>query len=156
MSDLTHSNGYHGPWRTTAQRKRAMLAAYPHYGTVMHAAEAVGIGRRTHTNWLKEDPEYAAAFEAAKEELLEVYEREIQRRGVEGWEEPVYQGGQQVGSVRKYSDVLLIFRTKALAPERYRDRSTVTVITPDSVEAEIAKLEAEMAAKANTPDVVQP
>ena len=34
---------------------------------------------------------------------------------------PVYQGGKKVGSVRKYSDLLLIFLLKAAAPETDRD-----------------------------------
>ncbi|MDP2936788.1 MAG: hypothetical protein Q8O86_09895 [Dehalococcoidia bacterium] len=38
-----------------------------------------------------------------------------------GTEKPVFQGGQQVGVVREYSDVLLIFLLKGARPEKYRD-----------------------------------
>jgi hypothetical protein len=51
---------------------------------------------------------------------------EIRRRAIEGWNDPVYQMGQRVGSVRKYSDVLLIFLAKRLMPE-YRDKVTLDV-----------------------------
>ncbi len=112
--------------RTPSQRKRAFLAAFVEHGTVMHAAAAIGIDRRSHQRWMHEDAAYAESFEQAKADVLDVYEREIHRRGVEGWEEPVYQGGKLVGQVRRYSDVLLIFRTKALAPERYRERHHVS------------------------------
>lgn len=111
--------------RTPSQRKRAFLLAYAEIGTVLHAAEAAGVSRRQHQRWVHEDAEYAAAFADAKAEVIEVYERELHRRAVEGVEKPVWRGGEQVGSIREYSDVLLIFRMKALAPERYRDNHRV-------------------------------
>ena len=49
------------------------------------------------------------------------------RRALEGGEEPVFYQGKIVGSVRKYSDTLLMFMLKARRPERYRDRVGVDV-----------------------------
>ena len=111
--------------RTPSQRKRAFLAAFAGCGTVLHAAEAAGINRRQHQRWMHDDAEYAKAFEDAKADVLEVVEREIFRRAVEGWDEPVFNGGRIVGEVRKRSDVLLIFLAKALAPNRYRDNHRI-------------------------------
>lgn len=34
-------------------------------------------------------------------------ESEVRRRAVEGWDEPIFQGGKQVGVRRRYSDTLL-------------------------------------------------
>lgn len=46
-------------------------------------------------------------------------EAEARRRGVEGVEEPILFQSKVVTTVRKYSDVLLIFLLKGLRPRRY-------------------------------------
>lgn len=94
-------------------------------GVVTGAAKAVGTTSRTIYNWLKADPEFKDAFEDARQAANDTLRREIHRRAVEGWEEPVYQGGNLVGYTRKYSDTLLIFQAKARMPE-YRDRMDIT------------------------------
>lgn len=90
----------------------AAKAASPH-ASERHGAVA---GFRQHA---KRDPEFAAAWEAALEEAREHVEMELHRRAVVGWEEPVYQRGELVGSVTKFSDRLLELRAKGLMPERY-------------------------------------
>jgi len=103
-------------------KKPAFLAAYAECGTITQAAEIAGIDRVTHYRWLKDDPEYAKAFEEAHEKSVERLEQEARRRAVEGWEEPVFHKGKVVGKVRKYSDTLLIFLLKGAAPDKYRER----------------------------------
>lgn len=47
----------------TALRKKNMLEALKAtFGVITRAAEQVGICRAVHYDWLKEDPEYAAAY----------------------------------------------------------------------------------------------
>ncbi len=59
----------------------------------------------------------------AKLQAADVLEAEAHRRAVEGVEEAVgWYKGEAGGTVRKYSDVLLIFLLKSLQPERYRER----------------------------------
>jgi hypothetical protein len=48
-------------------------------------------------------------------------EDEMLRRGVEGWDEPVYQKGELVGHVRKYSDQMLAQLHRIRRPDLYRD-----------------------------------
>ncbi len=56
----------------------------------------------------------------------DVLEAEAHRRAVEGVEEPVgWYKGVAGGTVRRYSDVLLMFLTKGALPERYRERVEV-------------------------------
>lgn len=56
----------------TRIRKRAMLDALRnHMGIVAHAIKEVGINRSTHHDWLKDDPDYAAAVEEIGETLLD-------------------------------------------------------------------------------------
>lgn len=108
------------------RKKRAFLAAYARLGNVTQAATAAGIDRSTHYAWLREEgPEgdaYRAAFAQAEEEAADWLEAEARRRAVEGVEEPVYQGGKKVGTVRRYSDTLLIFLLKGARPDKYADR----------------------------------
>ena len=72
------------------------------------------------------DPEFAADWDESMEQARGKVESELHRRAVEGYEEPVYQRGEKVGTVRKYSDRLLELRIKSLIPA-YRDHSKVEV-----------------------------
>lgn len=103
-------------------KKRAFIAVYPAVGTISAAADAAGINRHTHYVWLKDDPEYAAAFADAEEKAADRLENEAIRRAVEGTVKPVFHQGAECGGIREYSDTLLIFLLKGLRPEKYRER----------------------------------
>ncbi|MDQ2782746.1 MAG: hypothetical protein M3Y26_09485 [Actinomycetota bacterium] len=142
-------------------KKRAFLAAYAELGTVTHAAKAANVHRTTHTDWLAADPDYAEAFEVAKEQAIEKLEREAIRRAVEGVDKPVYQGGKMVGTIREYSDVLLIFQLKALRPDKYRERFQVQADVThheatDKLDADIAGLLATMERREESPAALEP
>jgi len=128
-------------------------------GTASEAARITGIPRDTHSKWLQKSAAYREAFQAADDEATEVLEKEALRRAVEGREETVYFNGVPVGTVKKYSDVLLIFLLKAKRPDVYRERydariqanlnvqSAVKVVheyhdQPPAIEAVNAELEA--------------
>jgi len=65
------------------------------------------------------------AWDDAIEQATGSVELEIHRRAVEGYDEPVYQKGELVGTVTKYSDRLLELRAKALLPQKYIERRAV-------------------------------
>jgi hypothetical protein len=126
--------------RTKEKNQRAFLAAFAETGVVYKAAEAAGLSRASHSNWMKESS-YAAEFEQLHEEVCEKLEAEAMRRAVDGYQEPVYQGGVLVGHKMKYSDNLLIFMLKAMRPEKYRERPVevtgggvpqITIYIPDN------------------------
>jgi len=107
-------------------KKRAFLAAYSETGNIRLACQAAQIGRSSHYRWL-DDPDYAEEFEQAKKDAVDVLEAEARRRAVEGWEEPVgWYKGEAGGTVRRYSDTLLIFLLKGAAPQKYRERMEVS------------------------------
>jgi hypothetical protein len=54
---------------------------------------------------------------------LVTLEAEADRRAVKGNKKKVFYGGKEIGTTQDFSDTLLMFRLKALKPERYRDRS---------------------------------
>ena len=106
-------------------KKELFLSEYSRLGTILKAAPAADIDRKTHYNWLKSDPEYAELFERVKEDYLEKLEAEADRRAVEGTLRPVFHQGTECGQIREFSDVLLIFRLKCLAPEKYRENQKI-------------------------------
>lgn len=106
-----------------------MLAALAETGNISRAAEAAGIDRKTHYRWCAE-PEYAALAEDAMEQAADKLEEEARRRAHDGVDEPVFYQGEVCGTVRKYSDTLLIFLLKGAKPDKFRERSSVVVEDP--------------------------
>ncbi len=122
----------------TRARQDRFLSAYRECAVVSYAAAAAGIGRRTHYNWLNNDPEYCSRFQDAREDAADRIELELWHRAIEGYEEPViYQGkvmylndadgstvldddGQPIPlTVKRHQPGLLMFLAKALKPAVY-------------------------------------
>lgn len=118
--------------RNLTLNARAFIGAFSQSGNITAAAEAVGVSRQSHYDWLAADDvrsgfdmadpgtepgPYRTAFLAAEEEAADRLEMEARRRGSEGWLEPVYQGGAMVGTKRKYSDRLLMALLEAHHPK---------------------------------------
>lgn len=92
---------------------------------VTAACRKVKVGRRTVYDRRQRDEDFALAWADIEERTTEQMEREAIRRGMEGFEKPVYQGKELVGHVREFSDTLLIFMLKSRRPEVYRERHTI-------------------------------
>jgi hypothetical protein len=123
MADSSRTN------RTT-KKSAEFLEALSQTCNITRSCEICGLPRRTVYDWRAADPEFAKAWEDALDKGADVLEDEAKRRAHDGVEEPVYYGGKQVGTVRKYSDVLLIFLLKGARPKKYGDRS-VRIAAPD-------------------------
>lgn len=112
----------------TLKKKAAFLRAYRMVGWVAKAAEVSGLKPTLHRSWLHSDPLYKKAFEDAKTDALEVLEHAAHTRAVDGVEKPAgWYKGEAGGVVREYSDTLLMFLMKGIAPEKYRERYQVDV-----------------------------
>lgn len=98
---------------------RAFLAAYSECGSIRMAASAAGIHRSTHYDRLRDLPGYAEAFAEAREDAGDRLVEEARRRAETRWDEPVFQGGQQVGTIRRYSDGLLLALLRAVRPTEF-------------------------------------
>jgi len=117
--------------RWTARKRRAFLTTLSITGNVSEAARASKVSR-SHAYALKmADPEFATAWMDALETATDLLEAEARHRAVEGVEQPHFHQGQVTGSVRKYSDSLLMFLLKAHRPEKYRDRIADAKGMPD-------------------------
>ena len=130
-------------------RQKAFLSAYSVTGIISKAAKAADVARQKHYEWLR-NPDYATAFDTARDEAIEVLEATVRESATVGIEEPViYQGqlcfeplrnadgsykrtaGGEIRyskkplTIRKRNDVAAFFLLKALKPDVYREHSTV-------------------------------
>ena len=128
----------------TAKKRAEFLSAYRDCGNIRVAAEAVEIGRQSHYDWMKADPQYRDQFETATREAIEALETEARTRATIGALRPVFYKGEAIsipcqvddagsfedpmhaGRYRKLylestkSDILLMFLLKKLDPS-YRE-----------------------------------
>ena len=129
------------PQARTTIAKAKFLASYATHGIVLHACIAAGIPRSLYYLWMEKDAAFSERCAAAEAEAIDLLEAEARRRAVEGWDEPVYQKGAQVGVIRKFSDALLALKLKAKKPE-YRDKFDITAnmtVSPSEASAILAE-----------------
>ena len=114
--------------------KTRFISALEKTGVVGLAARAAGVSRQTVYTHIKKDEDFAAEFDRAVEDSADRLEAEAVRRAVEGVEEPVFgkleganAGTGEVGTIRRYSDTLLIFMLKGRKPDVFRERVDHTV-----------------------------
>ena len=116
----------------SVQQKDALFFEYlAAYGNVTLAAQQAGHSRSSLYHRRAEDASFAAAWDAACAVGTEALEDEARRRAYEGWEEPVWHKGEVCGTVRKFSDTLLLNLLKAHKPEQYQERKKVDAVSSD-------------------------
>lgn len=106
-----------------ATAKAAFLKELARRANVSAAAKKAKVARSTAYDWYRDDPEFAAAWDQAIEVAVDSLEHEAWRRAATGTLEPVFQKGEKVGAIRRYSDTLMVTLLKAHRPEKFKDRS---------------------------------
>lgn len=107
--------------------RQQVIELYGKFGSKERVAEALGINPVTIWRWEKLDPTFTEELREALQGIFnDSLDAEIIRRGKEGWLEPVWYKGEQVGTVRRFDSNLLMFRKKQLDPS-YRDNATVNI-----------------------------
>ena len=99
-----------------ADWRPGFLAAFSVSADFNRSCRAVGISPATVKNELATSPEFAEAHEEAYENFRESIELEIRRRAIDGWEEPVFQQGEEVGRIRRFDSRLLELLAKRHIP----------------------------------------
>lgn len=113
--------------RLTPKKRERFLEALAKTGNVTRAAKSAHTSTVTAYAARRLDPAFKAAWDEALDTAMDtVLEPEAIRRAVEGVERPVYQGGEKIGTIREYSDTLLIFLLKGGRPARYREKHEVS------------------------------
>lgn len=109
---------------------RNILARIREGGLPGGAVEKEGVPVSAFYSLIERDP---ARLEELKKAVIQGpvsrLAAEAHRRAVEGVEKPVFHKGVEVGSVREYSDTLLMFLLKKWHPEVYDDKPASLVNT---------------------------
>ncbi|BEU87834.1 hypothetical protein TAMA11512_12980 [Selenomonas sp. TAMA-11512] len=103
------------------------LNFFAQLGTIARAADAMGIARQTHYDWMKDDV-YKIAFLEAKEQAKDLIEEEAYRRAVLGDDRDIFYKGEKVGTVKSYSDTILALLLKGNFPDKYKERQEVETV----------------------------
>lgn len=132
----------------TAELKATIVAELARCFAPTSTAHAVGISYECYRQHYHGDPDFRAAVEDARRTYADSLRMEVHRRAIVGWTVPVFHRGKKVGSVRRYSDRLLLRHIAAFDPS-YRSASVVdqTTRTDDrvaSTRAVITHLPAEL------------
>jgi hypothetical protein len=128
------------------RRQGAFLQQFAKWGTIARAARAADVDRQRHYEWLKDDAAYKKLFLAVDEEITALAEDELTERALHGIEVvKTIAGVREV--LREYDAQYLFFMLKARRPDKYRERTDVTIANLGDV---VARLQAgrERAAKA--------
>lgn len=134
--------------KLTRKRRQKALELIRSGEHVIDAADAIGVTRQTLYYHRKTDPEFAREWDEALEigglVQLSECEKEADFRGRIGWLEPKFFEGHICGFIRKYSDGLLLARLKALAPQKYGDKTKAeaTVNKPEGIVVEFVSANA--------------
>lgn len=91
--------------------------------SVRKACAASGYTRQVVYRWRQKDAVFDSGWRQAVMKGADLLEEEADRRGRDGYNQPVFFRGRQAGVKRRYSDGLLLARLKALKPELYRERA---------------------------------
>lgn len=117
----------------TAADRQAFLEALAAGFSATHASERAGRARARFYELRQADPDFARLWRDAEAAGTDRLEDEARRRALEGWDEPVYQQGVLVGSVRKYDSRLLERLLIARRPEKFGPRSIVDLTATHQV-----------------------
>jgi hypothetical protein len=102
-------------------RQRAYLVNLAKSNAVMHSCEIAGISKMAVCKWRRDDAIFAEAEECAKQQFVELLEKEAMRRAVDGVTKGIYYQGSNVADEKVFSDPLLMALLRGNCPEKYSD-----------------------------------
>lgn len=107
------------PTKFTVDRQKVFLEEYAKTGVISQAARAAGVAPSTVSRARDQSDTFDWAFNQAQMLAVGKLEAEAIRRAKDGYEVPVFQGGEEVGVQKYYSDGLLKFLLRAKRPDEY-------------------------------------
>ena len=106
----------------TAEQRTKFLKALAIHGIVSKAADEAAVSRSAVYRQRNNDAEFAEAWHHAKEEATDHLATVAHQRAINGIEEVRYFQGEPIGTVRRYSDQLLMFLLRAYRPSVFGNR----------------------------------
>lgn len=108
--------------KATPEKLEQFLLTLADTANVTAAAKKVRINRAHMYRLKATDTEFSDAWDEAVQLGTADLEDEAVRRAKDGTLKPVFYKGEKVGTIREYSDTLLIFLLKARDPGKYAER----------------------------------
>ena len=119
-------NGNFNRSRLTPATKKKFLELLEQSANVRGSARALALSTRNLYSERQRNPEFALEWDEAVEFAIDALENEARRRAFEGYEKPVFYKGKLCGSVREYSDSLLMFLLNGLRSSKFKYRQEIT------------------------------
>lgn len=113
--------------RTKRNRTKFLAALDEGKGNVSEACAAIGIGRTAAYAWRRDDQDFADQWNDIVEKHTDELVSKVYERALDGWLEPVFYQGEEVGTIRRFSDSNAQFLLRARRPDEYRDNSKVEI-----------------------------
>lgn len=110
------------------ERQLYFLQGLREHGRQTQAAKDIGMSTSNIYQWRDKYPNFDREVEEARKEAVRALEDEAYRRAFEGTIKP-----GKFGSVREFSDTLMIFLLKANDPEKYSERIRNEISGPGGV-----------------------
>lgn len=110
----------------TKDQQQQFLTALAMTGIVSDAAKAAGINRSTAYRYRAQHKSFAEDWDHAKDDATDRLAGVAIQRAVNGIEEVRYFKGEPIGSVRRYSDQLLMILLRAYRPHVFWLKSART------------------------------
>lgn len=108
--------------KRTASKDARLVGMLRAGHTFTEACRRAGYTYQNLKRWRHEDTDFGRAVEEAYQEGTDVQAGALERRGWQGWDEPVFYKGRKVGHKRMYSDTASIFSLKGRDPKRFNER----------------------------------
>lgn len=99
--------------------EETFFAVLAESGNVSKACRQAGIDNSLPHHKRRRDPRFAAQWQEVEDVVAASLETEAIRRARDGVDEPVWYKGAEVGTVRKYSDSLLLALLRRFKPDEY-------------------------------------
>ena len=98
------------------------IEALRELGHVGDSCQLAKVSKQTVYNYRRDDPDFAAAWDAAIEDAAWSLEDEAWRRCRDGVDKPIIYKGMITGTMKEYSDTLLMFMLKGIKPDKFADK----------------------------------
>ena len=149
LQQVTDNNGFMDVKGTPPMKfavrgkKKSFLRALAQVGRIDKASEKSGVSQSNHYYWLKNDPQYEADYQEAREIAADNWEDELSRRAFEGTTRQTgWHKGVAGGTYQEYDTTAGIFLLKGARPSKYGDHSRVSIDVNDN--RSVSKIEEDL------------
>lgn len=109
----------------TEDERVTFIQEFAKCGLLTTASQKAGRSPFTFRALIDNDPSFKELVEEAYDYFKDTLEDTAYKRAVNGWDEPVYQKGEMVGTIHRYSDRMLEILLRGNRPQKFRDNVKV-------------------------------